>query len=102
MNYYLVALIVFAILLFLTFLASICIYFTRKEENIQRRRNAQRLQTVYIVQQNPPGRQTVWPNRPNQPIIHQPVQPNVQFYWQYLEKDQPPSYFEAVQQNRNR
>ena len=93
MNFYLIALIIFAILLFLTFMASICIYLTRKEESIQRRRNQNRLQTVYIVQQSPPGPQMIWPNRQ----IRQPVQPDVQLYWQYLEKDEPPSYLEAVQ-----
>ena len=110
MDFYLVALIVLAILLFIKFLVVICVYLARKEEQNQRERQ---LQTVYVVQnsRNRPPPQIVQPIGQIQPVrsvqpVHsvqpvwfqQPIQPTQQYYWQYLEKDQPPpSYLEATQ-----
>ena len=100
MNVYVIALIVLGILVFIKILVAICIYFSRQEERIQRSRPRRRLHNsqltrVYIVPQNtqlyrPPPYQMYQYNVPN-PIVNQ----NLAYV-----KDEPPSYHEAVQQNR--
>ena len=101
MNVYVIALIVLGILVFIKILVAICIYFSRQEERIQRSRPRRRLHNsqltrVYIVPQNtqlyrPPPYQLYQYNVPTQSIVNQ----NLAYV-----KDEPPSYYEATQQNR--
>ena len=100
MNYYVIALIVLAILVFIKFLVALCIYMSRQEERIQRRpRRPNQLTRVYIVPQQqiqahqlyrPPPYQMYQYNVPPNPVVNQ----NLAYV-----KDEPPSYHEAVQQN---
>ena len=102
MNYYVIALIVLAILVFIKLLVALCIYMSRQEERIQRSRprRPNPLTRVYIVPQQqiqahqlyrPPPYQMYQYSVPPNPVVNQ----NLAYV-----KDEPPSYHEAVQQNR--
>ena len=103
MNYYVIALIALGILLFIKLLVALWIYFSRQEERVQQRtrqprRRCNQLTRVYIVpqQQQIPAHTMYRP--PACPIYHYNV-PIVNQNLAYV-KDEPPSYFEATQQNR--
>ena len=103
MNYYVIALIVLAILVFIKLLVALCIYMSKQEERIQRSsrpRRPNQLTRVYIVPQQqiqahqlyrPPPYQMYQYSVPPNPVVNQ----NLAYV-----KDEPPSYHEAVQQNR--